>query len=89
MRFGRVKFFLENEFPLCPNFFSCHFGFFFFINADLFETLVPSLVSMTSATIAFYGPMIYTAPYEMLLIRANPLRGQVGGVGPCEMASSR
>ncbi len=23
--------------------------------------------------------MIYTAPYVMLLMRANPLRGQVGG----------
>jgi hypothetical protein len=23
--------------------------------------------------------MIYTAPYELLLMRANPLRGQVGG----------
>jgi hypothetical protein len=43
---------------------------------------------------AFYGPMIYTVPYVMLLMRANPLRGQVGGgwaldIEPCEMASSR
>ncbi len=29
--------------------------------------------------IAIYGPMIYTVPYVMLLMRANPLRGQVGG----------
>jgi hypothetical protein len=27
--------------------------------------------------IAIYGPMLYTAPYVMLLMRANPLRGQV------------
>ncbi len=30
-------------------------------------------------TIAIYEPMIYTAPYVMLLMQANPLRGQVGG----------
>jgi hypothetical protein len=45
-----------------------------------------------------YGPMVYTAPYVMVLMRAAPLRGQVGGgwtleiktfLGPaCEMASS-
>ncbi len=29
--------------------------------------------------LAIYGPMIYTAPYVTLLMRANPLRGQVGG----------
>jgi hypothetical protein len=29
--------------------------------------------------LAIYGPMIYTAPYVMLLMRATPLRGQVGG----------
>ncbi len=29
--------------------------------------------------IAIYGPMIYRAPCVMLLMRANPLRGQVGG----------
>jgi hypothetical protein len=42
--------------------------------------------------------MIYTASYVMVLMRADPLRGQVGGglgpgnrdfFGPCEMASSR
>ncbi len=29
--------------------------------------------------IAIYGPMIDTAPYSLLLMQANPLRGQVGG----------
>jgi hypothetical protein len=29
--------------------------------------------------LAIYGPMIYTAPYVMLFMRANPLQGQVGG----------
>ena len=28
--------------------------------------------------LAIYGPMIYTALYVMLLMRANPLLGQVG-----------
>ncbi len=28
--------------------------------------------------LAIYGPMVYTALYVMLLIRANPLQGQVG-----------
>jgi hypothetical protein len=28
--------------------------------------------------IAVYGPMIYTSLYVMLLIKATPLRGQVG-----------
>jgi hypothetical protein len=33
--------------------------------------------------IAIYGPMIYPAPYVMLLMQADTLRGQVGGVlGP-------
>jgi hypothetical protein len=45
--------------------------------------------------IAIYGPMIYTAPYILLLMRVNPLRRQVGGgfspgnqdfFGPREMA---
>ncbi len=48
--------------------------------------------------LAIYGPMIYTAPYVMLLMRANPLWGQVLGgwaleietfLGPVEMASCR
>ncbi len=34
---------------------------------------------ITVTSIAIYGPMIYTAPYVMLLMRANPLRGEVGG----------
>jgi hypothetical protein len=29
--------------------------------------------------IAIYAIMIYTAPYVMFLMRADPLRGQVGG----------
>jgi hypothetical protein len=29
--------------------------------------------------LAIYAPMIYTAPYVMFLMRADPLRGQVGG----------
>jgi hypothetical protein len=28
---------------------------------------------------AIFGPLIYTALYEMILIRADALRGQVGG----------
>ncbi len=28
---------------------------------------------------AYYGPLIYTAPYSMRLMRGNPLRVQVGG----------
>ncbi len=26
-----------------------------------------------------YGPLIYTAPYRMLMMRENPLQEQVGG----------
>ncbi len=29
--------------------------------------------------LAIYGPMIYTAPYVMLFMRTDTLRGQVGG----------
>jgi hypothetical protein len=39
-------------------------------------------VRKDTTVIAIYEPMIYTAPYVMLSMRANPLRGQVGGVGP-------
>jgi hypothetical protein len=41
-----------------------------------------------------YGPMIYKAPYIKLLMRANPLRGQVGVgwalriFGPCVKVSN-
>jgi hypothetical protein len=28
---------------------------------------------------AIYGPMIYTAPYVMVLMQTDPLQGQVGG----------
>jgi hypothetical protein len=30
-------------------------------------------------TLDIYGPMIYTAPYIVLSMRSNPVRGQVGG----------
>ncbi len=48
--------------------------------------------------IAIYAPMIYTAPCVMFWLRADLLRGQLGGgstqeietfFGPFEMASSR
>ena len=32
--------------------------------------------------IAIYGPRIYTAPYVMFLMRANPLQGPLEGLGP-------
>ena len=35
--------------------------------------------SYKGTVIAIYGPMIYTALYVMLLMRANPLRGKVVG----------
>jgi hypothetical protein len=38
--------------------------------------------------IAIYGPMIFTAPYVMLLMMANPLRGQVGGGWALEIETS-
>jgi hypothetical protein len=47
-------------------------------------------------SVVIYEPMIYTAPYVMLLMQANPI--QVGGglgpgnrdfFGPCEMALNR
>ncbi len=50
------------------------------------------------AELAIYAPMVYTAPYIMFLMRADPLRGQVGGgwaleietfFGPREIASNR
>ncbi len=30
-------------------------------------------------SLAIYAPMIYTAPYIMFLMCADPLRGQAGG----------
>ncbi len=36
--------------------------------------------------LAIYSPMFYTAPCVMLLMRADPLRGQVGGVGPWKLS---
>jgi hypothetical protein len=35
--------------------------------------------------LAIYAPMIYTATYEMCLMRAEPIRGQVGGVWALEI----
>ncbi len=37
------------------------------------------LIYVWGSTMTIYGPMIFTAPYVMLLMRANPSRGQVGG----------
>ncbi len=34
---------------------------------------------LAANNLAIYRPMIYTAPYVMLLMRADILRGQVGG----------
>jgi hypothetical protein len=48
------------------------------ICGDVIATLTMyALVSI----IANYGPMIYTAPYVMLLMRVNPFRGKWGGGG--------
>ncbi len=35
--------------------------------------------------LTIYAPMIYTVPYVMFLMRADPLRGQVGGGGALEI----
>jgi hypothetical protein len=35
----------------------------------------------TEIILATYAPMIYTAPYVMFLMRADPLRGHWGGGG--------
>jgi hypothetical protein len=37
------------------------------------------LSSVTKRVIAIFGLMIYTTPYAMRWMRANPWRGQVGG----------
>jgi hypothetical protein len=51
--------------------------------AELFATVDQLLGALTEQVIAIYGPLIYTALYLMLLMQANPLRGQVGGgLGP-------
>ncbi len=56
--------------------------FFIFFASDM-ETILRSLGNSeyydARVILAFYGPMIYTASYKMLLMRENPLRGQVGG----------
>jgi hypothetical protein len=36
-------------------------------------------VRKDTTVIAIFGLMLYTAPYVMPLMRANPLQGQVGG----------
>jgi hypothetical protein len=40
-----------------------------------------------TSKIAIYAPMIYTAPCVMFLMRADPLRGQVGGGWALEIES--
>ncbi len=40
-----------------------------------------------STVVAIYAPMIYTAPCEMFLMRADPLRGQMGGGWALEIKS--
>ncbi len=38
-----------------------------------------AFLSLRKNLLVIYGPLIYTSPYVMLLMRANPLREQVGG----------
>ncbi len=45
----------------------------------------PLQVSLKISIIAIYGPLIYTAQYVILLMRANTLRGQVGSGGALEI----
>jgi hypothetical protein len=47
-----------------------------------YERILPWLVywaGRASRILAIYEPIIYTVLYVMPLMRANPLRGQVGG----------
>ncbi len=55
---------------------------------------------MHGAVLAIYGPIIYTAPYVMLLLRCGQIHydvevgggwtpGKINIFGPCEIASSR
>jgi hypothetical protein len=37
------------------------------------------IIKSLTFKLAIFGPMISTAPYVMLLMQANPLRGHVGG----------
>ncbi len=66
---------------------------YIFLERRLLLILGLSKGKLTGITI--YGPKIYTAPFVMLLMRANPLRRQERGwalgdfFGSCEMASSR
>jgi hypothetical protein len=41
-----------------------------------------SLIHPCKIGLTIYGPMIYTAPYVMVLVRASTLRGPFEGVGP-------
>jgi hypothetical protein len=43
----------------------------------LFQSFLPHLQACLGI-LAIYEPMIYTAPYVMVLMRADPVRGQVG-----------
>ena len=38
-------------------------------------------LQMTQLKIVIFGPMIYTAPYIMFLMRSNPLQGALEGLG--------
>jgi hypothetical protein len=44
-------------------------------------------VAHGSAGVAIYAPMLYTAPCVMFLMRADPLRRQVGGSWALEIES--
>jgi hypothetical protein len=37
------------------------------------------IINVTNIELAIYANLIYTAPYVLFLMRADPLRGQVGG----------
>ncbi len=84
------KVFLEGAFKSSTAFFAVQF----IVQLDKIFRLPVTLIKK----ITIYAPMIYKAPRVMFLMRADTLRGQVGGgwalenrefFGPCEMASSR
>ncbi len=73
------------------------------LTAGFLDPLLDSRVHVVNLfrrrILAIYGPLIYTVPYLMILMRENTLRGKVGGVlggdpgngeifGPSEIASS-
>ena len=43
--------------------------------------LFPEKIPFSTNLITIYGPMIYTAPYVMRLMGANPLQGPLEGLG--------